>query len=203
MMDPRPIYLDGYHPVKTNRTSDLKKRASHMTRTDRPVKYFYTNMSEARMYPKFEGVYDRISLGKDGTVPEHRGNTTKAVVNPFAVDVYCLGNVLRTEFLEVGVLYITTNIVLICSLQKRKGFGFIKELVDDMTQKDLRLRPTAAEACARWTEIQKGLSKKMLRKRCVTRGESVLKNVSKSLCHWRHRIFYQVQDIPPVPLPFY
>jgi hypothetical protein len=38
LMDPCPIFNESFHRVMTDRTSDLKKVATHMTRTDCPTK---------------------------------------------------------------------------------------------------------------------------------------------------------------------
>jgi hypothetical protein len=107
MMDPRPMYTKSFHSIQTDRTPDLKHRAPYMTRTDRPPKYYFVNLSQAIVFAsdidQSNPVRMPISFGKDKTVPEHRGDIMMQTTHcdPFAVDVYCLGNIIRTEFLQV------------------------------------------------------------------------------------------------------
>jgi hypothetical protein len=102
MMDPRPLYPQGYHPIEVNRSKDLRQRAKHMTRTERPCKYFFTGFSASQTFHINSGhVKMPYHAGKDATVPEHQYQAVGCLVDPFAVDVYCLGNFLRTDFLQV------------------------------------------------------------------------------------------------------
>jgi hypothetical protein len=103
MMDARPIYYKSFHSIKTDRTPDLKHHAPYMTRTDRPTKYYFVNFRNARKYERQtdETVMDPMFIGDDQTVPEHQSGASQSPVDPFAVDAYCLGSLVRTEFLQV------------------------------------------------------------------------------------------------------
>ena len=101
-MDPSQLYPDGYHPRKVNRTRDFKGKARHFTRTQRPPKYYLIDFGISRKYNPADGppLEDPI-LGGDKTVPEY--NRSDDPCDPFPVDVYYAGNLLRRDFLDVRV----------------------------------------------------------------------------------------------------
>ncbi|KAJ6611269.1 hypothetical protein B0H10DRAFT_1918894, partial [Mycena sp. CBHHK59/15] len=75
MMDGTPLYPIPYHPVEQNMKRDFSGRVSHLTRTQRPVKYYITDFGLSRRYPP--GVHaplESIIVGGDKSVPEFRKN---------------------------------------------------------------------------------------------------------------------------------
>jgi hypothetical protein len=79
----------------------------------------------------------------------------------------------------------------------------MKKLIDDMTKENPAERPKMPEALKRFEEIHSGFSKEFLRKRCVSRKDNIFRQIGKILYHWRHKIFHEHMDIPPVPIPYY
>lgn len=122
MMDAIPLFDEARHPVKPSMKLDfsgpVKKPRS---RTLRPVRYYYIDFGHARRYdPKdgppreFVGIGD--GYGGDGTVPEFQ--TTNEFCDPFPVDVYRVGNLIREFFTEVSCVFCNSKAYL-CSILYR------------------------------------------------------------------------------------
>jgi hypothetical protein len=100
MMDASSLYPSSWHAVKTDRTPDLKKKASHYTRTQRPVRYYLIDLGIARRYDdRADATSEPIIMGGDKSPPEHQGDAYEC--DPFPTDVYFVGNMIRQHFLEV------------------------------------------------------------------------------------------------------
>lgn len=99
-MDPTGLFPDSFHPAKTHRSRDFRKAAKHLRRKQKPPKYYFIDFGLSRQYePQDRPPLEDIIVGADRTAPEHK-NLSEAC-DPFATDVYYLGNALRTGFLAV------------------------------------------------------------------------------------------------------
>ncbi|KAI0041368.1 hypothetical protein FA95DRAFT_707815 [Auriscalpium vulgare] len=153
MYDPAPMYPIPAHPFKLTRRRDWKARVSHYTRTQKPPKYYLIDFDLARRYDPEDGTPLELPLmGGDKSAPEHR-NMDKAC-DPFATDVYYVGNLMRERF-----------------VQKYHGFKFLKPLLADMCCEDPSKRPEIGEAVARFKGLRQGISAWKLRSRIVSRKE--------------------------------
>jgi hypothetical protein len=101
------MFPKGWHPnhdlFKVDFT--LYRKSEFYGRTQRPPKYYIIDFGISRRYDPANGppLEDPIN-GGDKTVPEHQGERGVIPCNPFFTDIYYAGNVIRTEFLEVGLL---------------------------------------------------------------------------------------------------
>ena len=103
MMDPRPLYPNLYHFINISQNRDLSGTAKHYTRTRFPVKYFFIDFGLSRKYDPANGPPRSYPIrGGDKSVPEFKKSLDPC--DPFPTDIYYLGNVIRTVFLEVYVL---------------------------------------------------------------------------------------------------
>ncbi len=99
MFDPSGMFPKGYHPTRINRSRGFKGRAKGYTRTDRPPRYYLIDFGLSRRYSS-RNVVDEPLRGGDKQAPEHlRGGRC----NPFPTDIYYLGNLIREQFLMVGL----------------------------------------------------------------------------------------------------
>lgn len=101
MMTSRGMYPDGFHPQYQNSSRDLSSDARHFTRTQRPPRYYFIDFG---ISVRFNAEDPRLALpikGADQTVPEHQIDGDVDPQNPFATDIYYLGNLIREEFLDV------------------------------------------------------------------------------------------------------
>ena len=83
--------------------------------------------------------------------------------------------------------------------RKRRGFGFLKPLLDDMCQEDPTKRPTIDEVVRRFADIVAGLSSWKLSSRVVYKDELPFLSIYRYPTHWVKQIVRMVQRIPPVP----
>jgi hypothetical protein len=101
MMDPTNLYPQLYHPGSIDLTRDLSGPASHFTRTEKPPRYYLIDFGISSRYPGGRPAEDDIIIPGDKSVPEHKGRALRC--DPFATDVYLLGNAIRENFLNVSV----------------------------------------------------------------------------------------------------
>jgi hypothetical protein len=103
MYDATPLYPEGSHPhpIYNRRKPDFTGQAKHYTRTRLPPKYYWIDFGLSRKYDSDSPMppsEPRI-WGGDRSVPEFRDY--KGPCNSFATDVYYVGNLVKTEFLDV------------------------------------------------------------------------------------------------------
>ena len=74
-------------------------------RTRKPVKHYLVDFGLSKVYKPEDAPHLEVGgWGGDRTVPETRKGGD-ALYDPFAMDVYCIGNVIRTQPLEVSVVH--------------------------------------------------------------------------------------------------
>lgn len=103
-MDPTDLWTEPYHfmmPIWNRSFTDYVKKP--YTRTAKRPKYYIIDFGFSRHYPPDNLHPQEIAtVGGDRTVPEFQdGNTPH---DPFAVDIYCVGNVIRRFLLDVRLL---------------------------------------------------------------------------------------------------
>jgi len=170
MMDATPLYPEPYHPVRLNRKRDWSGQARHYTRAQHPVKYYFIDFGLSRRYAQEDTApLEDIIVGGDKSVPEFQNSVEPC--NPYYTDVYCIGNMIRTEF-----------------LQKMHGFEFMQPLVNDMVLDTPSARPAMDVVVERFKEIVAGLPKQTLQSRIVYRDESFLDTLFLDLVYWSRRL---------------
>ena len=93
-MDALHLYDEPVHPTSPYMKRDFSREAKKpRSRTKRPVKYYHTDFGNARLYPPDQGPpLEYSGYGGDKSVPEFK---IEGRYNPFPVDVYRAGNILR------------------------------------------------------------------------------------------------------------
>ncbi|TFY60104.1 hypothetical protein EVJ58_g5352 [Rhodofomes roseus] len=157
MMDAIPLYSKGlWHPRAARMTRDFSGVAKHVSRTERPVRYFYIDFGLSRKYNSADGPPRELPiLGGDKSVPEFQEHGYNVASDPFRTDIYYLGNLFRITFLN-----------------HYRSFEFMEPLVADMVQADPENRPTIAEVESRFDEATRHLSSWKLRGRLVHKDEN-------------------------------
>ncbi len=111
MMDPRPLFPQLYHFVSTWAKRDMSGTAKSYTRTRHPVRYYFIDFGLSRRYDPAKGPPRSWPIwGADRTVPEFHKSLEPC--DPFPTDVYYLGNVIKTVFLDVRLLLNSVYVVL-------------------------------------------------------------------------------------------
>ncbi len=162
MLEPSGMYPTGFHPVKLNLNKDFKGKATAYTRTQRPPHYLFIDLGLSRRYPTRD-ITDEPLHGGDRSAPELKSQKWS---NPFHTDVYYIGNLVRDEFMKVRSR-ISRPVVSISFRshfpQKYRGFQFMEELIDAMTDKDPAKRPSIEEVIERFSVVRGSLRSTKLR----------------------------------------
>jgi len=137
MFDPSWMYPEGFHPVKIDRKRTFKGKATAYTRTQRPPRYILIDFGLSRQYTTREAM-DRPLRGGDKTAPEHQSTRLS---NPFHTDIYYIGNLVREHFIK-----------------RYRGFRFMEDLVDTMTNPNPVDRPRIEDVIRRFNETWRSLS---------------------------------------------
>ncbi|KAJ7147612.1 hypothetical protein C8R43DRAFT_889589 [Mycena crocata] len=190
MMDATRLYPDGFHPKDIERSRNCQGKAAHTTRTKCNPKYYLINFGLAHVYDPANPRLDNAVRGGDKTVPEFQGKGSAQLHDPFPVDIYYLGNMIKREFLE-GWYYV----------EGYSGLEFMQPLVADMTAEDPSKRPTINAVVDRFDEVRRALSAWKLRSRPIPLKESRWATLYHAIPHWYRRIGYILRGIPPVPVP--
>ncbi|KAF5366350.1 hypothetical protein D9757_011468 [Collybiopsis confluens] len=187
MMDWSPLYAHAPHPFRTSLRRDWSGPSSPRSRTLYPVKYYFIDWDLSELHDRSASTPIRVppGYGGDQSVPEFQRNE---LCDPFAVDVYCLGNVFRTKLIE-GDIY--------CS--PRRNVDFLKGLISDMTHDDPAKRPTMSQVVTRFEKIRKGLWWWKLRSRVSDKNVPLLLHWLYSPIHWAVQLSYIVRRIPAIP----
>ncbi|KAJ8076127.1 hypothetical protein PM082_022112 [Marasmius tenuissimus] len=139
MMDHSGLYASDttFHPIHISKTLDLKHDVHPLcirTESKLPVRYFIIDFSRAKAYdprtfdgPPLEPIGDTERVFQ---LPEYRIGLHK--YNPFAVDVYRLGLVMRTHIESYPDEF-------------RRRFEFLEPLLDEMTSRFSWERPPMNE----------------------------------------------------------
>ena len=114
-MDATRVYPLGFHPVEQLLLYDIKTRAPRITRLEAGVKYYYVDYGISSYFPP--GLQRELVVGiagRDQDVPELSRNVP---YDPFKVDIFSIGNVLRGEFQAVRFHSPAENLVsLLCRI---------------------------------------------------------------------------------------
>lgn len=201
MLDPIDLYPESFHPVQTMLNKDCSGYAKHFTRTRRPPKYYFIDFGLSRRYDPLDTNPREVPIwGGDKEVPEFQNSNEPC--NPFATDVFYIGNAIRKDFILVSLQQYSTLLDWLTDvIQRKRGFEFMKPLVADMIQADPSKRPNMDEVILRFDEIRLRLSGRKLRARPVDIDEDLFDRVARTTSHWTRRIVFFARGIPAIPYP--
>jgi hypothetical protein len=100
-MDATHMYPLGFHPVESIFLDDRKTVAARISRLEAGVKYYFVDYGISSYFPP--GSRRELVLGiagRDRDVPELSYDVP---YDPFKVDIFTIGNVLRGEFQAVSL----------------------------------------------------------------------------------------------------
>ena len=112
MMDGRPLYPQGHHPIRQDCLPDALHEVTPLSRTDHPVRYFFIDFDLSVRFAEGDSHYVIGDVGRDDKVPELSNDVP---YDAFKVDIFALGNLYYKEFYLVSVILIllfSLNIVL-------------------------------------------------------------------------------------------
>ncbi|CAL1707719.1 unnamed protein product [Somion occarium] len=185
MMDPKPLYLDMFHPMDPSKTYDFTHQVKHRSRTAHPTKYYIVDLGDAREYSANSDKLCETALPREkSSAPEHHV-PEQTPYDPFATDVYDLGDMFRSDFLD-----------------QSSSFEFLRPLISDMTKANASERPVMSEVDRRFEILQRHLSADELRSRVTRRNESIFSSVCRGIRHlYRRMKLAGLQPVPTLPAP--
>jgi len=140
LMDASRMFPRGFHPVRdVFLPHDISIPAPMIPRLNAGVKYYFVDYGISSYFP--QGTERQLVLGiagRDRNVPEL---SNEVPYDPFKVDVFTIGNVLRREFVA-----------------KYTNLGFFEPLTEAMVQSDPGRRPSAEHALQQWQTIRGRIS---------------------------------------------
>jgi serine/threonine protein kinase len=101
MMDASELFPEGFHPVRQNLSRNGLTEVVGIMRTHAPVRYYLIDFDAAIAFEKGTPVHHKFAEGKagrDDEVPEFK---SAMPYDPFKVDIFQFGNLLRKEILQV------------------------------------------------------------------------------------------------------
>ncbi|KAH9926080.1 kinase-like domain-containing protein [Amylocystis lapponica] len=143
MMDGRPLFPHGHHPVRLETSQDGVHILSPLSRIDHPVRYYFIDFGISSQFKRGESP---LVLGRKGRDKETPELSSEVPYNAFKVDIFVLGNLYRKEL-----------------IQKYHGLEFLEPLVRAMTTRDPAQRPTAEGAFSIFEGIRRQLNGLFLR----------------------------------------
>jgi serine/threonine protein kinase len=105
MMDASDLFPEGFHPVRQNLSKNGLTDVVGLMRTIAPVRYYLIDFDSAIVFEKGTPARLRYVQGRTGgdeEVPEFKSNNP---YDPFKVDIFQLGNLLKKEFLQVSLIF--------------------------------------------------------------------------------------------------
>ncbi|KAF6758073.1 kinase-like domain-containing protein [Ephemerocybe angulata] len=178
MMDPS-LFTIPFHPFMDSERLDFKGSAkAKYTRTQHRPRYYIIDYGLSARYEENEMPPSEVmgAYGSDRTVPEHASPDEPH--NPFPIDIYCLGNLIRREILQAK--------------PEQVGFGWIVPLIMDMMSPDPARRPTIDEVALRYEECVSVLKPALLRSRWSRRW-------TKAIPHLARKLRFIITQTPPIP----
>jgi len=100
MMEWKDMFPKGFHSQDNLRTKGPRGIAPFFTRTQRPTRYIIIDFGMSSRYDPSDVSPREVSLiGGDKTVPEFL--KIQPYHDPYKTDIYYVGNLIRTEFMQV------------------------------------------------------------------------------------------------------
>lgn len=136
-MDSAGMFPDGFHPVLSGFLPDLSGPSWPIPRSSTAgVKYYFTDFGISVDFPPH--THERLAVGGDGLDQEPPELHEDYPYDPFKLDIFIIGNLIRRRFLDVF-----------------SNLDFLSALIQSMTHDNPAARPDAHQVLEEWHAIQK------------------------------------------------
>lgn len=203
-MDPSGMWPELYHVMMPTRSPSFANRAKKpYTRTAKSPKYYIIDFGFSRRYPR-DDLHPQATTadGGDRTVPEFQNGSIPH--DPFAVDIYCIGNVIQEFILDVRSFIWEIPVYTFAHLpltQAYTGFDFLKPLVDAMREPDPKKRLRIGEVVERYDEILRSRRWWQLRARVVSNEEDNSERLANHVRWFFHTVGHILTFKSALPRP--
>lgn len=157
MMDAAALFPRGFHPVLQLSLPDISSDAPVLSRAAVPINYYYIDFGiSTRFAPDSPSKLVVGSWGLDWEPPEL---SETVPYDPFKLDVFLIGNLMRRQFCDVRIIALyTSNSLTDTFEQKYLNLTMLEPLMNRMVDQDPARRPTAAEVYQQYTAIRRSVS---------------------------------------------
>lgn len=151
-MDGDAMYPEGFHPIRISHTPDRLRTADYTSRTVAGVKYYFVDFGISCYLPDTSS--PRLVTGSNGRDRDPPELSDTVPYDPFKLDIFIIGNMLRQEFCQVGVFRWSLLTSRLKVEQEYSNLEFFRPLIQEMAARDPANRPNAVEALALWKKIR-------------------------------------------------
>ena len=102
MMDGNAMYPNGFHPIKIHCTPDALDLAEHTSRSVSGAKYYFVDFGLSSYFP--DTTSSKLVTGTDGRDQDPPELSDTDAYDPFKLDIFIIGNMLKRDFCEVSAL---------------------------------------------------------------------------------------------------
>lgn len=152
MMDGDAMYPEGFHPIAVKYTPDRSRFAEYRSRTVAGVRYYFVDFGISSYFP--DATSPRLVTGADGRDQDPLELSDTIPYDPFKLDIFIIGNMLRRDFCEVSALRRQYLVFRLTVEQKFTNLEFLRPLTEEMTMDEPSDRPDAVETFALWKKIR-------------------------------------------------
>ena len=100
-MNSDAMFPEGFHPIMLEHTPDGSRVAEYMSRTVAGVKYYFVDFGISSYHP--DTAHPCLVTGSAGRDQDPPELSDKMPYDPFKLDIFIIGNMLKREFCQVGV----------------------------------------------------------------------------------------------------
>lgn len=147
------MFPQGFHPIVQTRLPDVSGRAPVLSRSAVPVKYYYIDFG---ISTRFTSDAPRLVVGTLGLDEEPPELSDSIPYDPFKLDVFMIGNLIRRSLYDVRVS-LNFRRPLNLSEQKFSNLTMLEPLMNQMSHEDPARRPSAAEAHQQFKVIRRNV----------------------------------------------
>ncbi|KAF9073651.1 hypothetical protein BDP27DRAFT_1417117 [Rhodocollybia butyracea] len=189
-MDARAMYPRQWHPNAPKKTYNWNGRALHHSRTRCPPKYYLIDFGFSCEYDPSQPRPLESAIISGGYCPPE----AETPCDPFATDVFLLGNMMETSFLEGDKEFRSPGV---------HGLKFLEELVEDMMADNPTERPTMDEVASRFSAIVQKQPWWKLRARAAKKDEFIFLKPFRALHHilWTSSMMLMLKPAIPLSKP--
>ncbi len=158
MMDASALFPRGFHPVIQCSLPDVSAEAPVLSRAVMHINYYFIDFGISSYFRPDS--FSRLVVGSSGLDQEPPELSRIVPYDPFKLDVFLIGNLIRRHFCDVCTSRHTSsraNSQNPCE-QKYSNLPMLEPLMKEMVHPDPARRPTAAEAYQKYTAIRKSVS---------------------------------------------
>ena len=150
-MDPKTMYPEGFHPVQTAYKRDYSGIAYHIPRSAIGVKYYYADFGISKHFQ--DAGSPRVTTGISGRDRDPPELSNTVPYDPFKLDVFIIGNMLKREFCDV-IFPLLSSTAKLTFPQRFSNLEFIRPLADNMATPEPNSRPSAEAALNAWRTLR-------------------------------------------------